>query len=151
MILFLNAFLEDVFEFSSMQSQSITSYLKHWERQEDKLRIATPAGANAIHIMTIHQAKGLEFPVVILPFMDTALNPKIKEKLWFPFQEEPLSPIEWGWITASKEMKLYGEIGESLYAQYILSQQLDAYNVLYVALTRAKEQLYIITLEGFLK
>ena len=144
---FLNAFLEDVFEFSSMQSQSITSYLKHWERQEDKLRIATPAGANAIHIMTIHQAKGLEFPVVILPFMDTALNPKIKEKLWFPFQEEPLSPIEWGWITASKEMKLYGEIGELLYAQYILSQQLDAYNVLYVALTRAKEQLYIITLE----
>lgn len=145
---FLSAFLEDVFEFSSIQSQTISSYLKYWERQEDKLRIASPAVANAIHVMTIHQAKGLEFPVVILPFMDTALNPNLKDKIWFPFQEGPLSSVQWGWITASKEMELYGEMGKSLYAKHVLSQQLDAVNVLYVALTRAKEQLYIITQES---
>ena len=145
---FLSAFLEDVFEFSSMQSQTISSYLKYWERQEDKLRIASPAGANAINIMTIHQAKGLEFPIVILPFMDTALHPNLKDKIWFPFQKGPLSSVQWGWITASKEMELYGEMGKALYAKHVLSQQLDAVNVLYVALTRAKEQLYIITQES---
>ena len=144
---FLNTFLEDVFEFYSTRSQTISAYLKYWERQEEKLRITTPAGMDAIHLMTIHQAKGLEFPVVILPFMDTPIHPNLKEKLWYPFKEEPLSEIQWGWITASKEIQLYGDTGQSLFDQYVLSQNQDAVNVLYVATTRAKEQLYIITQE----
>ena len=144
---FLNTFLEDVFEFYSTRSQTISAYLKYWERQEEKLRINTPAGMDAIHLMTIHQAKGLEFPVVILPFMDTPIHPNLKEKLWYPLKEEPLSEIQWGWITASKEIQLYGETGQSLYDQYVLFQKQDAVNVLYVATTRAKEQLYIITQE----
>jgi ATP-dependent exoDNAse (exonuclease V) beta subunit len=144
---FLNTFLEDVFEFYSTRSQTISAYLKYWERQEEKLRIITPAGMDAIHLMTIHQAKGLEFPVVILPFMDTPIHPNLKEKLWYPFKEEPLSEIQWGWITASKEIQLYGDTGQSLYDQHVLSQKQDAVNVLYVATTRAKEQLYIITQE----
>ena len=98
--------------------------------------------------MTIHQAKGLEFPVVILPFMDTVLNSSnIKNKIWYPFKEEPLSSIKWAWINASKNIQLYGVQGQSLYDQYVLEQKLDAFNVLYVALTRAKDQLYIITQE----
>ena len=144
---FLSAFLEDIFEFSSMQSQMISSYLKHWERQEDKLRITTSASTNAINVMTIHQSKGLEFPVVILPFLDTTINPNLQDKIWYPFQEGPLSTIQWGWVNASKEMQLYGDIGDSLYNQHILAQQFDAVNVLYVAMTRAKEQLYIISKE----
>jgi len=145
---FLNTFIEDIFEFSTTESQTISGYLKFWEKQENTLRIKTPEGTNSISVMTIHQAKGLEFPVVILPFMDTVLNSSnIKNKIWYPFKEEPLSSIKWAWINASKNIQLYGVQGQSLYDQYVLEQKLDAFNVLYVALTRAKDQLYIITQE----
>ena len=145
---FLNTFIEDIFEFSTTESQTISGYLKFCEKQENNLRIKIPEGTNSISVMTIHQAKGLEFPVVILPFMDTALNSyNIKNKIWYPIKEEPLSSIKWAWINASKNIQLYGVQGQLLYDQYILEQKLDAFNVLYVALTREKDQLYIITQE----
>ena len=54
------------------------------ESQSENLRITAPESINAIRVMTIHQAKGLEFPVVILPFMDTPLRPNVKEKIETP-------------------------------------------------------------------
>ena len=145
--IFLNTFIENIFEFSTTESQTISDYLNYWEKQKDKLRIMIPEGTNSISVMTIHQAKGLEFPVVILPFIDTALQSNIREKIWYPFSEGPLSSIEWAWINASKKIQLYGDQGQSLYDEYVLGKKLDAFNVLYVALTRAKDQLYVITQE----
>jgi superfamily I DNA/RNA helicase len=63
--------------------------------------------------MTIHQAKGLEFPVVILPFMDTPIFPSVNEKIWFPFSEGKLKRIKWGWFNFSKELEHFGNKGEA--------------------------------------
>jgi ATP-dependent exoDNAse (exonuclease V) beta subunit len=95
--------------------------------------------------MTIHQAKGLEFPVVILPFMDTPLRPNVREKIWYSFQNSTLAAVQWGWFNFSNELRLCGNDAEALYQEHLLAKKLDALNVLYVALTRPKNQLYIIT------
>jgi len=142
---FVNYFIEDIFEFSNTKSHSVLEFLEYWEIKKDDLRIAMPEGGNSIQVMTIHKAKGLEFPVVILPFMDTPIYPiKNNKKVWFPFEKK----IKWCWINYSKELELYGEPGLNLYQKNRLEQELDAYNVLYVALTRPKNQLYIITQEA---
>jgi len=145
---FVNYFIEDIFEFSNTKSHSVLEYLEHWKIKKDDLRIAMPEGGNSIQVMTIHKAKGLEFPVVILPFMDTPIYPtKNNKKVWFPFEKKIGKKIEWCWINYSRELELYGESGLNLYQKNRLEQELDAYNVLYVALTRPKNQLYIITQE----
>ena len=142
---FVSTFLEDVFEFSRQRGASLINYLNHWETQSKKLTLSTPESLNAIKVMTIHQAKGLEFAVVILPFMDTPLIPNVREKVWYPFNESPLDSIKWGWINFSNKLPLYGKQAEALYNQQKIAKELDALNVLYVALTRAKNQLYLIT------
>ena len=43
--------------------------------------------------MTIHQAKGLEFPIVILPFLDTLIHPNLNEKIWYPFKSGKLKKL----------------------------------------------------------
>jgi ATP-dependent exoDNAse (exonuclease V) beta subunit len=142
---FVSTFLEDIFEFSRQRGASLINYLNHWETQSQKLTLSTPESLNAIKVMTIHQAKGLEFAVLILPFMDTPLIPNVREKVWYPFNESPLDSIKWGWINFSNKLPLYGKQAEALYNQQKIAKELDALNVLYVALTRAKNQLYLIT------
>ena len=144
---YVHSLLEDVFEFSKTHTTSIAQYLNHWKHQGEQLRIALPDALDAIQLMTIHQAKGLEFPVVILPFMDTPLSPGVTEKVWHPFKEGPLESIQWGWINFSKELLQCGIQAEKLYDSHRLGQHLDAFNVLYVALTRAVAVLYVITQE----
>lgn len=143
----IHFFIEDIFEFSKMQTSSIVSYLKHWELQSEQLRISMPKAIDAIKLMTIHQAKGLEFPIVILPFMDTPLHPRITEKIWFPFNQGNLKSVKWGWFNFSNAIEHYGSQGKELFDNYKLDQKLDALNVLYVALTRAKVGLFVITKE----
>ncbi len=145
--IYLSSFLEDVLEFSKSFASSIDSYLSHWEIQSARLRIATSETDESIKLMTIHKAKGLEFPVVILPFMDSPIYPNIIEKIWYPFKDKNFKNIGWGWFNFSNEIQYYGKEGNELHKSYRLSQKLDALNVLYVALTRAVEAMFIITKE----
>ncbi len=142
---YLHFFIEDIYEFSKIKSVSISSYLDYWEGKSKKLTITMPEGLKAIKLMTIHQAKGLEFPVVILPFMDTPIFPLVNEKIWFPFSEGKLKTIKWGWFNFSKELQHYGNKGKQLYKEKCLDHQLDAFNVLYVAMTRAVDAMFIIS------
>ena len=142
---FVLTFMEDVFEFYSQKGTSLSEFLSHWEVQSEKLLLSTPDTTDAITIMTIHQAKGLEFPVVILPFMDSPLHPNLKEKIWYSFRNSIVANVQWGWFNFSRQLPLYGSDAEALYNEQLLSQELDALNVLYVALTRAKNQLYVLT------
>ena len=144
---YIHFFVEDIHEFSKIKTGSISSYLRYWDVQSKQLRISMPEGLEAIKLMTIHQAKGLEFPVVILPFMDSPIYPAVTEKIWFPFSKGKLERIKWGWFNFSKELQHYGNEGLKLYKNKRLDQQLDSFNVLYVAMTRAIDALFVITKE----
>ena len=144
---YIHFLVEDICEFSKNKTGSISSYLRYWKVQSKQLRISMPEGLEAIKLMTIHQAKGLEFPVVILPFMDSPVYPAVTEKIWFPFSKGKLERIKWGWFNFSKELQHFGKNGLELFKNKRLDQQLDSYNVLYVAMTRAVDALFVITKE----
>ncbi len=136
------AFLEAIKEYTHLQDASISGFLGWWEEQKHKRAIASGQETNAVKIMTIHKAKGLEFPVVIVPFTDWPLEPKTGEFLWIknpqqsPYNELPYLPVQ-------VSSKLNNSFFQEAYLKERLASYLDNLNLLYVAFTRPKNRLYI--------
>ena len=144
----LNAFLDDIFEFTSLYETSFLSYLNHWELKGKDQKIVIPEGTNAVKIMTIHKAKGLEFPVVVLPFASEDLVSSRSRKVWYPIKNHFDTAFDWGRIQFSNKLKYLGKEATEFYLREVLAERGDALNTLYVALTRAVSQMHLIcTLE----
>ena len=135
-------FLDVVFEFQQKKEVSLNAFLEYWELKNDKLSIVAPEAKNSIRIMTIHKAKGLEFPVVIYPYSIDIYN-QIKPKVWYNYNQK--SDIKSVLINYGNKLKYVGEQGEYLFNERREEVELDNFNLLYVALTRAVEQLYIVS------
>ena len=141
----LQTFLDHVFEFNQQKHNDILSFIMHWELQGDSLYVTTPKGINAIQVLTIHKAKGLEFPVVILPFLDDPIQGNHQAKVWLDTEDFFGEDISKGWIPFTKRVETYGEQGKALFDKVQQANELDALNVLYVAMTRPVEQLILIS------
>lgn len=141
---YLQYFLELIFEFSVKSARHLYSFLSFWEEKKSKLSIVAPLANDAVQIMTIHKAKGLEFPVVIYPFANSALYNNQSEKMWLPMDDQTID-LPYGLLNKNKNLLGYNEEVALNYHDYEAKQQLDAFNLLYVAVTRPVEQLYILT------
>jgi ATP-dependent exoDNAse (exonuclease V) beta subunit len=95
--------------------------------------------------MTIHKSKGLEFPVVIFPFANSNIFEEINPKLWLPVNSEDYLGFAEVLINKKQDVKDYSETAALLYEQDHEKIQLDAFNLLYVVLTRAVSSLFIIS------
>ena len=142
---YLQFFLDIVFDYSQKNVEGVIGFLSYWEDRKDKLSIVAPKGRSAVQIMTIHKSKGLEFPCVIYPYANVDIYRELEPKTWYPVDEDEYEGFGEVFLNYNKKLADQGIVGERL-VQYREAQlELDAINVLYVALTRAEEQLYIIS------
>ena len=142
---YLNTFMDTVFEVEQKHGADKQSFLNYWDKKEAKLSIIIPESTSAVQIMTIHKAKGLEFPVVIYPYANTNIYEEIEPKLWIPIDAEAYSGFNEILINKKKEVVHYGTTEAQIFNEEQGKLQLDAFNLLYVALTRAVSALYIIS------
>jgi len=140
---YVQFFLDIVIE-HQRRGTEISDFLLFWEQKKEQLSIVAPKSANAVQIMTIHKSKGLEFPVVIFS-CDVDIYKQIKPKSWLGNLPSSYDGFEELLVDYSKKLRIVSERGLSIYTQQREALELDNFNLLYVALTRAEEQLHIIT------
>jgi len=142
---FIQYYMDVVLEFSEKQLADIGSFLHYFDSKNEKLSIVTPEGYQAIQIMTVHKSKGLEFPVVIFPFADLDIYREITPQEWFPINPETFNGFSHTLLNYSKAFENYGDAGKEIFDRHQSELELDNINILYVALTRPVEQLYVIS------
>ena len=140
---YLQAFLDVVSGYTAENSVDLSSFLDWWEFNRDTFTLEVPENKPAIRIMSIHKAKGLEFPVVIVPYAEWEHRPD--KQIWLipdpvlPTEPPINTPMP---VNTGKALEeTYFQAGYKKEKEKVL---IDNINLLYVAFTRAIDSLFII-------
>ncbi len=142
---YLQFFLDVVFSYTQKHTEGVIGFLSYWNDKKDKLSIVAPESEKAIKIMTIHKAKGLEFSCVIYPYANIDIYREIEPKTWLSVGTEEYAGFQEVFVDYNKNIADYGEQAQEIVRDRQAQLELDSFNLLYVVLTRAKEQLYVIS------
>lgn len=145
----LRALVERAGAFRMSSIASLSSYISYLEVLRTKnVEMGQPSMVSeeddVVRIMTIHKSKGLEFPFVIVAGMGNQLNYSSGIK-GFQFDNELgialayVNPDEHYWRRTLMQKKITAKIREDEYQEQL--------RVLYVAMTRAREKLYLVGCE----
>jgi ATP-dependent helicase/nuclease subunit A len=126
---FIQRFFELIFQTETRGERSLSHFLQFWEQGGMEEKIGLPEEISAVRILTVHMAKGLEFPVVFIPFTNWRLEPprlaKLREGCFVNLKRPLPADLE-------KERTVMQ-----------INDALEAINLLYVATTRAEAELYL--------
>lgn len=136
---YLQAFQDLVLEFSAMEKNDLASFLEWWENMKGKKSIQVAGNVDAIKVLTIHKAKGLQFKYVIIPFLNWKLNHEITPLLWVQSDKPPFDKM--GYLAVRYSSSLEGTYFNEAYKTEFSKAYLDNLNLLYVSFTRAEEGL----------
>ncbi len=134
---YVHYFLDAVLQFIQGREDSPQEFLNHWEQVRSKKSVKLPDGFNAVRLMTIHKSKGLQFNVVMIPFAYWGTK---SDGIWVPLEHKTFSSF---YINSLTDYEYFPDGIREIAENEEQLALLDSVNVLYVATTRAVEQLYI--------
>lgn len=140
---YLQAFQDLVLEFSNRERNDLGEFLEWWEDNKHNKSIQASGEIDAVQILTIHKAKGLQFDYVIIPFCSWSLDHDSFKApmLWVKADDAPFRDV--GYLPVKYSSTLKGSFFESYYQKEQVQTYLDNLNLLYVALTRARQGLIV--------
>ena len=146
---YLQALHEQLISFCSSKIADIPLFLRWWDEQGSSRSLSIEQSERTIEITTVHKAKGLERPVVIIPYCTWQLDPKssgnVTNIVWARASDEEAAigqfPVRY------KQAMADSEFSEAYYRELVYSH-VDNINLLYVALTRAAESLHVFIPTG---
>ena len=154
--LYVNAFIDLAYTYSRRSPDLTIRQFDDWlEQNIDRTKVDMGSGElDRINVLTIHDAKGLEFPVVILPFADWDIYSPNRGRrnlrlIRIPDKDYPelSSEVKSGIYLINMEDAIRG-LASDLAPIYEAEREalfMEQLNLLYVALTRAKSELYVFT------
>lgn len=140
---YIQRFQDLVLEYTSSNNSSLDGFLEWWNTSNTvkNCSVMIPENEDAIRIMTIHKSKGLQFPVVIMPFADWKILPRANDLFWGYASEEPYAEMRR--VALLNSNRLLETYFSASYQEEVMQTLIDNLNMLYVAFTRAEEQLFI--------
>ncbi len=141
-IAYLQAMHEQIISFCTNRIADIQLYLKWWDERGSQEKLRVEKGDNTIEITTIHKSKGLEKPVIIIPYCNWKTVPEIRNRpiVWARAEGSGTDGIEDFPVIYKSTMQQSAFSND--YYKELTYNHVDAINLLYVALTRASEELY---------
>ncbi len=113
------------------------TFLNYFEALEDEERFVPMPSQDAVKILTVHKAKGLEAKVVIIPFLEMTIKPGAADKKG---TQSFTWDIEEGGMRLLRLKESYGRFCDELRERYAYEYKeafFSELNNVYVALTRA--------------
>lgn len=142
---YLQALHEQIIGFCAGRIADIPLFLRWWDEQGCNKSLSVEQSETTIEITTIHKAKGLEKRVVIIPYCNWELMPKSNAMrqsiVWAEAHSGEAGRIGRFPVSYSDDMSR-SDFSEEYYRESVFSY-VDNVNLLYVALTRAVEALYV--------
>lgn len=137
---FLLNFLELLYNYTQNAGATLKDFLNFWEEEGKNTSIQASENIDAIQLMTIHKAKGLEFPIVFLPMENAHKDSKIQD--WFSLEENTaLKSVNIGGF--DKKLQTYDDQISEFNEENAYKNFIDRLCLQYVATTRPVEQLFL--------
>jgi len=137
---YLFFFFDAVTDYLKTHPADAHSFLSFWDEELSQKTIPAGEGIEGVRAMTIHKAKGLQFHTVLVPYCTWELNPKNSSIVWCG-RKEGYYDLELLPVNYSDKMK--NTVFSEEYRQETALSWLDNLNLLYVAFTRAEQNLII--------
>ncbi len=116
-----------------------STYLKKMINGKDEIKYSTTIGTDGVKIMNIHKSKGLEFSICYYAGLDEKFNTDdLKKRYIFDSKYGIITPFFKDGVSMTILKDLYKD-------KYIINDISEKIRLFYVALTRAKEKIIIVT------
>jgi len=142
---YLRTFEDCVLNFTKTYSSDLNRFVQWWNESGVRTAIQPSDNQDAVTVMTVHKSKGLDFSIQFIPFCDWKMedyNNQQANYIWAkcksgtPFSKLPIVPLRYG-----------SALGNTHFAESYIEEKrnmmVDSLNLLYVALTRAVDELHI--------
>jgi len=145
---YLFQFRDQIRSFCLKDSGSVAGFLSWWDASGFRQNLVTENQSSAMRIMTIHKAKGLSSPVVIIPDSSWSMDHPAQHGPWLwvrtensPFDSIPMVPVRYS-------SGLMDTRFSEQYAKEKAEAALDSLNLLYVAFTRPTDVMIVYCSAG---
>lgn len=123
-----------------------TTRVSDFIRLIEKIRMDDPS-AESIRVMTIHQSKGLEFDAVIMPVFDGTMLRSNRSSVLCEY-DDPTAPPVRVVRGMGRDLVCIDKTLRNMYESEARGRFSESLSVLYVALTRARDALFVICDRG---
>lgn len=134
-------FIQYLLDFILESALPLDKFIDLWDNKKDDLFITMPEDIDAIQIMTIHKAKGLDFPVVLVDAANIKHN-NTKTEYWEDVHLSEFEDLKVGLFPLTKKIQHINR--GHIYDDEVAKTELDFLNLIYVAFTRPVKVLYTI-------
>ena len=141
----LRAFIAWIHTFEKNRRRGLFDLVRHLENLERNGIADAPydfehSEQDAVRVMTIHRSKGLEYPVVFVVGLAAKITPKDQQD---PLMISESMGVGFDWFDPANHLRRTTHLKLAMLAENKAAALAEELRLLYVAMTRARDQLYL--------